>query len=202
MGHLASRRGPPPGFIVPCQPELRKQPPHGSGWIHEIKYGGHRLIACESPSGPCLWTRSAIECTGRFNRISRGLAGLQAVSLTLDGEAVVLRDNGQADSYRLRSREGAAEAVMVAFDILTLNGEDLRSRPIEDRRTLLGELLAAASDDIVLAEAFAREGAVVLEHVCALGLQGTVSKRLGSPYTSGPSGDWIEARCRAARAPF
>ena len=83
------------------------------------------------------------------------------------------------------------EASLIAFDLLSLDGEDLRQRPLEERRDALARLVAGV-DGIRFSEALATEGAVVFAHACKLGLEGIVSKRAGSRYRSGPSRNWLK----------
>lgn len=194
---MSSRRNLPPGFIVPCSPELRDRPPSGPGWIHEIKYDGWRLIARRDGEHVRLWSRPAQDWTARFRRIAAAVASLPAVSVTLDGEAVSAGPDGRPDFHALRSQEGQFGAVLVAFDVLQLDGRDLRDLALEERRAALGGLLKPAPDGIVMSEAIEGEGETVFRHACALGLEGIVSKRLGSRYRSGPTDNWRKVRCPA-----
>ena len=111
----------------------------------------------------------------------------------IDGEAVVFEDDGRSDFHALLTRRGWAEAAFVAFDLLRLNGDDLRQRPLEKRREALQRLVAGV-DGILFSEALAAEGAVVFAKTCELGLEGIVSKRAGSLYKSGRSRNWLKAK--------
>jgi bifunctional non-homologous end joining protein LigD len=193
------RRQYPPGFIRPCAPELREVPPVGANWLHELKHDGYRLIARRDVAMVNLWTRTAIDWTARFGRIARAVGGLPAGSVTLDGEAVVLRPDGNSDFYALRNPEHQQAAVMVVFDILELDGEDLRGRVLEERRDILARLLDPAPSGLLFSQAMPGDGATVFRHACAFGLEGIVSKRLGSKYKSGPSYDWVKCLCPGYR---
>jgi bifunctional non-homologous end joining protein LigD len=118
---------------------------------------------------------------------------LRAKSFTLDGEAVVTGEDGIGVFDALHRRHKAADA-MFAFDLLELNGKDLRSLPLGDRKAKLARLLARAPAGIVFNEHADEDGAVVFRHACKLGLEGIVSKRLSAPLRSGPSRDWIKVK--------
>ncbi len=114
-------------------------------------------------------------------------------SFAIDGEAVVLRDDGHSDFEALRTRPGAQRAIYIVFDLLHLDGRDLRRRPLEERRALLADLIADAQG-ILVSEAIAAEGGVVFDAACRMGLEGIVSKRLGSPYQSGRTRFWLKTK--------
>jgi bifunctional non-homologous end joining protein LigD len=128
--------------------------------------------------------------TDRFAAIAEAVRGLDADRVLVDGEAVVLREDGRSEFGALMTKRGGFEASLIAFDLLRLDGEDWREQPIERRREALERLVASAGG-IVFNEALAAEGAVVLGKACELGLEGVVSKRAGSTYTSGPSRSWL-----------
>ena len=109
----------------------------------------------------------------------------------IDGEAVVFRPDGHSDFAALRTRAGGEQASFVAFDLLSLDGDDLRQRPLEERREALAQLVAGV-DGIRFSAALTAEGATVFAHACKLGLEGIVSKRAGSRYRSGPSRNWLK----------
>jgi bifunctional non-homologous end joining protein LigD len=180
-----SRRTPPAGFIVPCQPALVPKPPAGSGWLHEIKHDGYRIIARKDGSRVTLWSRHGTNLTDRLPRVAEAVCSLAADSALIDGAAVMFRTDGHSDFAALRTKAGSARACLVAFDLLSLNGEDdLRQRPLEERRDELSRVVHGV-DDILFSEALSAEGALVFAKACELGLEGIVSKRAGSRYRSG-----------------
>jgi bifunctional non-homologous end joining protein LigD len=128
------------------------------------------------------------------------VAALPALSCIIDGEAIVCDDNGLAVFDLIRGYGAKATAVLCAFDLLELDGEDLRREPIEARKRALAKLLKGAHSSIVLNEHFEDDGAIVYKHACALGCEGIVSKRLGSPYRSGRSDSWLKIKNPAAPA--
>lgn len=123
-----------------------------------------------------------------------GEVALPAEKALLDGEAICLRHDGSNRFHGLRSTFGAASACLIAFDLIELDGEDLRKHPLEARRYRLTEILAGGPDGITANEQFWGDGATVFRHVEKLGLEGIVSKRLGSPYVSGRCGHWVKTR--------
>ena len=106
-----------------------------------------------------------------------------------------LRADGHSDFVALRTKAGSARACLVAFDLLSLIGEDFRQRPLEERRAVLSPLVAGVAH-ILFSDALSAEGAVVFAHACRLGLEGIVSKRLGAPYSSGRCRSWLKSKNR------
>jgi bifunctional non-homologous end joining protein LigD len=116
----------------------------------------------------------------------------------IDGEAIVCDDGGLAVFDLIRSHRSNAVAVLRAFDLLEVNGEDIRREPIEDRKRRLAGLLRLPHEGIAVNEHFGGDGAVIYKHACALGCEGIVSKRLGSPYRAGRSAHWVKVKNPAA----
>src|SRR5271165_6604379 len=117
-----------------CQPLLVDRPPAGSDWLHEIKHDGYRIIACKEGGRVTLWSRHGTNFTDRLPKVAEAVCSLAADSALIDGEAVTFRSDGHSDFAALRTKAGSARACLVAFDLLNLNGEDLRQRPLEERR--------------------------------------------------------------------
>jgi bifunctional non-homologous end joining protein LigD len=161
--------------------------------LHEVKHDGYRIVARKQGERVTLWTRYGTDFTNRLPRIAEAVGGLAAEHALIDGEAVVFRPDGRSDFGALRTKAGGAEACLVAFDLLTLNGEDLRQRPLEERRDRLARLICGV-DGVLFSEAIEAEGAVVFAHACRLGLEGIVSKRKGSLYRSGTSRSWLKSK--------
>jgi bifunctional non-homologous end joining protein LigD len=183
----------PTGFIEMCQPTLAAIVPASAGWIHEVKHDGYRIIARRSGERIRLWSRHMTDFTDRFTGIAAAMRNLPTDAL-LDGEAVVLRPDGHSDFLALNGKEGGAQAILIAFDVLEVEGLDFRREPIERRRAMLSELLAATPNGITLSQAIEDDGETIFRHACALGLEGIVSKRLGSSYKSGRCGDWLKIK--------
>jgi len=182
------------GFVAPCIPTLAHKPPSGPDWVHEIKHDGYRLIVRQDGMAVRLFTRRGHDWTDRYPAIAAVAAKLRAKSFTLDGEAAVSGADGVAVFEALHRRRAVPDAVLHAFDLLELNGKDLRPLPLGERKAKLARLLAGATAGIVFNEHTDEDGPTVFEHACRFGLEGIVSKRLTAPYRSGPSRDWIKVK--------
>jgi ATP-dependent DNA ligase len=182
----------------PCLPRRAKVPPVGPGWIHEIKHDGFRIIARRNAGGERLITRNGHDFTARFPLAAAAVAALPARSFLIDGEAIACDDNGLAVFEMIRHHHHEVE--LCAFDLLELDGEDLRASPIEERKRTLARLLRRSYPGIVLNEHFNGDGAVIYRHACALGCEGIVSKRLGSAYRSGRADCWVKVKNPASPA--
>jgi bifunctional non-homologous end joining protein LigD len=197
---MLSRRVAFPDFCEPCRPSPAAKPPAGKGWLHEIKHDGFRMLVRRDTAGVRLFTRNGHDWTGRFPLIARAALSLKAVSCLIDGEAVACDDDGMPCFDRLRYRRADGHVFLYAFDLIELDGDDLRREPIERRKVLLIRLLAKASVGLQVNDHIVQPGDVVFRHACLLGLEGIVSKRLGSPYASGRSRHWVKSKNPAAPA--
>jgi bifunctional non-homologous end joining protein LigD len=140
-----------------------------------------------------VWSRRGADFTYRFPAIAEAVHGLNVDRALIDGEAVALQKNGRSDFGALLTKRGGEQATLVAFDLLRLNGDDQRLRPLEARREALQQLVASVGG-ILFSEALASDGAVVFAKACELGLEGIVSKRAGSFYRCGRSRNWLKAK--------
>ena len=194
MSLLRERTRPGLGIIEPCLPSPAKAPPSGPGWIHEIKHDGFRIMAWRDGAGVRLFTRNGNDFTARFPLLSRRLRRCPAHSFLIDGEAIVTDEKGLAVFELIRRHAHWRRAVLCAFDLIELEGEDLRRAPIEHRKRKLAKLVRSPHPGIVLNEHYDGDGEIVFEHACKLGCEGIVSKRLGSPYRSGRSPHWVKVK--------
>ena len=121
-------------------------------------------------------------------------------SCIIDGEAIVCDGSGLAVFGLIRSYRNGSRATLCAFDLIEIDGEDLRWRPIEDRKNILKELISDTHPGLAFNKHFDIEGSVLFHHACKLGCEGIVSKRVGSPYRFGRSNDWIKVKNPAAPA--
>jgi bifunctional non-homologous end joining protein LigD len=188
------------GFIAPCLPTKAHSPPSGPLWLHEIKHDGFRVIARKEGSRVRLYSRPGNDLTERFPLIVEALARLRSRSCIIDGEAVCCDDNGVSNFNRIRYRRHDGDVFLYAFDLIELNGDDLRTEPLERRKVLLMRLLAKASVGLQVNDNIVAAGDVVFRQTCQLGLEGIVSKRLGSRYVSGRSADWVKMKNPACAA--
>jgi bifunctional non-homologous end joining protein LigD len=188
------RSRPLAGIIEPCLPRPADRPPAGRDWLHEIKHDGFRIMARRDAAGVRLLTRNGRDFAGRFPIAAAAVATLPARSCLIDGEAIVTDQNGLAVFDLIRGHGHNAAAVLCAFDLLELDGEDLRREPIETRKSTLKSLLRGKHAGIVFNAHFIADGAIVYRQACALGCEGIVSKRLGSPYRSGRADCWLKVK--------
>jgi bifunctional non-homologous end joining protein LigD len=182
------------GFIAPCIPTRAANPPAGPDWVHEIKHDGYRLQVRRDGDTVRLFARRGHDWSGRYPAIAVTAMQLRAKSFVLDGEAVVCGPDGVAVFNALHRRDTVREAMLYAFDLPELDGEDLRDMPLGDRKKRLARLLGNRRIGIVLREHTDEDGALIFQQACKMGLEGIVSKRLSAPYRSGPSRDWIKIK--------
>ena len=176
------------------------EPPAGPDWIHEIKHNGFRILARRDTKGVQLYTRNGYNFADRFPRIVEAIAGLPVQSCFIDGEAIVVDESGLSVFDLIRYRQHDSAAVLCAFDLIELDGKDLRQKPIEERKHTLANVLFREHDGIAFNRHYDGDGAVIFKQACALGCEGIVSKRVGSPYRSGRVSDWIKVKNPAAPA--
>jgi bifunctional non-homologous end joining protein LigD len=184
----------PAGFIAPGLPTKTDKLPSGSQWLHEIKHDGFRIIARKTGAQVRLYSRPGNDFTRRFPLIVEALARIRSRSCIVDGEAVACDNNGVA-SFDLVGHHRANDSVFLyAFDLIELNGDDLRRDPLEVRKATLASLLAKPGPGIRFNEHIEGDGPTVFAHACNLGLEGIVSKRKDSAYRSGRSPDWLKMK--------
>lgn len=191
-----------PDEIEVCLATLVDTVPTGPDWIHEVKWDGYRLIAFIDRGKVRMVTRNGKDWTKRFPGIAKSLAALPVESAILDGEAVMLDENGISDFADLqqalsRKTNGvASEAVFYAFDLLYRDGTDLRDEPLIERKQRLAKLLAKAGKaGTVRYSDHGTDGAAMVRNVCRKGLEGVVSKRKDLPYRGGRNEDWVKTKC-------
>ncbi|MFY9835828.1 MAG: DNA ligase [Xanthobacteraceae bacterium] len=191
---LRERTRPGLGIIEPCLPSPAKAPPSGRGWLHEIKHDGFRIMARRDGAGVRLITRHGNDFTAQFPLVVEAVSALSARSFLLDGEAIVTNERGLAVFDLIRHQRHGGDAVLIAFDLIELDGEDLRRTPIELRKRTLAKLVRRPRAGIVLNEVFEGDGDILFTHASKLGCEGIVSKRLGSTYRSGRSSAWLKVK--------
>jgi bifunctional non-homologous end joining protein LigD len=186
--------------LLPCLPRRADTPPTSSGWIHEIKHDGFRILARRESDHVRLFTRNGYDFATRFPKIAAALATLPVRSCVVDGEAIVVDREGLSVFELLRYRHHDHIAVLCAFDLIELDGFDLRQQPLEQRKGALADLLHDAGDRIAFNKHFAGDGTAIFKHACALGCEGIVSKRLGSAYRAGRVDYWLKTKNPSAPA--
>jgi len=153
-----------------------------------------RILARRDSAGVRLITRAGNDFSSRFPFIAMAVSKLPVSSCLIDGEAIVCDENGLAVFDLIRGHGGKASAVLCAFDLLEVDGLDLRRQPIETRKAALAKLLKGSHLSIVLNEYFEEDGASVFNAACQLGCEGIVSKKLGSIYRRGHSPLWLKVK--------
>jgi bifunctional non-homologous end joining protein LigD len=189
----------PPGFIAPCLPTPANQCKSGPAWVHEIKHDGYRMIARRTGDRVRLYTRRGFNWADRYPRIVEALRSLRVCSIVIDGEAVICGTDGKSDFGKLHSGVHDANVFLYGFDLIELDGEDLRQAALELRKSKLEKLLVR-SDGIRFSEHLDGDGAIIFAHACKLGLEGIVSKRRDLPYRSGRVRSWIKVKNPASPA--
>jgi len=179
---------------------MASRPPSGVDWVHEIKHDGYRMIVRRDGPAVRVYSRNAYDWTARLPSIAAAAERIKAKSFTIDGEAVVLGQDGLSRFEDLRRRDAARTAILYAFDLIEHDGEDLPDRPFLDSKAALARLLRDTKAGILLNEHVAEDGAAVFEHACRLGAEGIVSKRVDGTYRSGPCAVWIKVRNPASVA--
>ena len=184
----------PLGFIEACIPTVAAKVPEGPMWVHEIKHDGYRLIVRRSGDRVRLFTRRSYDWSERYPRIVDAAKRLKR-SFVIDGETVVSDKHGIADFEKPHSREHEKSAMLWAFDLLELSGEDLRQLTLDERKSKLAKLLKGTRHHgIVLNEHLEADGERAHYLASALGFEGIVSKRRDSSYISGRSRSWIKIK--------
>jgi bifunctional non-homologous end joining protein LigD len=187
-----------PTFISPELAQPASTAPRAAGWVHELKLDGYRIQARKDEGRVRLLTRTGLDWTHRMRPIAQQLKDIPAASAILDGEVVVLGENGLSSFADLQAafQEGARKPLTYfAFDLLHLDGHNLRGFPLVDRKAILAHLLKDIDGDIHFGDHLQADGQVVLRKACELGAEGIVSKRATSPYLSGRGSDWLKLKC-------
>jgi bifunctional non-homologous end joining protein LigD len=184
-----------PGFIEPALATSIAKVPNGERWVHEIKFDGYRVQVHLRDAAVKVFTRRGNDWTNRFRKIAGDAWHINAGSAIIDGEVVVPSADGTTDFSVLQNelKGKSSKTVMVAFDLLYLNGYDLRKLPLIERKTLLKKIIAKT--DIQFSESFEVDGRDMFKHACKTGLEGVVSKVRDSRYPTGRSNDWVKTTC-------
>ena len=196
-----------PAFIPPQLAEETRLAPTGRNWVHELKLDGYRIqvhVRAGSPGGgkagrTRLFTRKGLDWTARMPALARAASKLGAESAILDGEIVVLDRSGRSSFQDLQAafqNQKQAEILYFAFDLLHLNGRNLRGLPLLKRKEILQKLLSQAEPGSVLrfCEHIQASGEVVFAKASELGAEGIISKLASAPYTSGRGNTWLKMK--------
>ena len=188
-----------PDFVPPELATLQDRPPESRDYVHEAKFDGYRIQARLASGKVKLLTRKALDWTDKFKPVAAAVAKLDAESAIIDGEIVVLNQNGLSDFSALQEelKHGKAKFVYYVFDLMYLDGASLIDARLVERKAALEQLLAKGDRNgtLRLSEHFAIPGSQMYAHACELHLEGLISKRRDAPYRSGRSDDWIKSKC-------
>lgn len=194
-----AKKGILPVFIEPCLAGYETEEPAGDAWIHEIKYDGYRMQARIDGGKVKLLTRKGLDWTNRFRTIEADVKRLPIGSALIDGEIVVQDENGVSSFSGLQADLKAGRKERLAyfvFDLLYLEGSDIRNVALEKRKELLQIITSAIGESrIRYSDHMEGDGTEILGHACRMGLEGIISKRKDSPYRSGRAKLWLKSKC-------
>jgi bifunctional non-homologous end joining protein LigD len=189
-----------PAWVAPQLATLVSGPPPGDDWVHEIKLDGYRILLRVERGRVKLLTRNRQDWTARFPAVAEAAAALPVGAALLDGEIVALDRAGVSSFQALQQAdqlETSRTLVYVAFDLLFLDGSDLRPLPLVDRKARLARLLKGRRGRLRYSEHFDLPGQRVFDRACRLGLEGIIAKQKNAPYTSGRGQAWLKVKCVA-----
>jgi bifunctional non-homologous end joining protein LigD len=195
-----ARKAKIPAKIAPQLATLVSEPPKGEEWVHELKFDGYRIV-CELREGKVkAVTRNGKDWSDRFGVVTRAVADLPAREVVLDGEVAVLLPNGTTSFQALQNALGGdtnADLVYFVFDLLYLDGHDLRGVPLLERKQALARLLETQPKQgtIRLSDHVQGSGDEFYRHSCDFGLEGIISKRGDLPYEGGRGKGWLKVKC-------
>ena len=187
-------------FIPPALALLVDEPPVGPDWIHETKYDGYRIQAVANKKKVRLFTRAGNDWTEKFPMVTKLLQKKNFDNVVLDGEVVWIDDKGRSDFQKLQNAiksDNHSQLFYYIFDLLKLDGHDLRELPLLERKRLLKELLGQNEGNNLIrySNHSLKAGDELLAAACSLHLEGLVSKKAQSPYPVGRNGDWVKSKC-------
>ena len=184
-----------------CLPTSAKVVPAGPEWLHEIKYDGFRLRVERGGNRVRLITKGGYDWTKKYPWIVEAALKNRTKHFVIDGEAVVLGVDGVSDFNALHSGRHNEEVQLCAFDVLAMDGGDLRKLPLSMRKANLARLLARRPDGIFISPFEQGEiGPDLFRKACEFGLEGLVSKHRDRPYQAGRSKHWIKVKNRNSPA--
>lgn len=188
-----------PAVVRPQLATLVDRAPTGPGWAYEIKFDGYRQLCRITGGTATLFTRNSHDWTDRMPVLAAALERLPLTDAWIDGEVVSLSKADVPDFSSLQNafaRRRTADLTFFAFDLMFLNGRDLRAEPLKARRELLRELIVGADDERVRFSGTFNQGVEsLLDSACRMGLEGLIGKRLDRPYTEGRSPAWVKVKC-------
>ncbi|HEY2816088.1 MAG TPA: non-homologous end-joining DNA ligase, partial [Casimicrobiaceae bacterium] len=186
-----------PAFVEAQLATLVKNPPQGPHWVHEIKYDGYRMLCRIDKGETQMISRNEKDWTAKFPSVAQSLSRLPVETAWIDGEVAVVDARGRSSFQALQNALSGENTALTffAFDLMYLNGVDLRGAALTERKRLLKDLLQDAPASIRFSEHFSASGDEFKDKVCGLGLEGIVSKRGDLPYQAGRGPAWQKTKC-------
>jgi bifunctional non-homologous end joining protein LigD len=185
-------------FIEPCLPTLRKEPPSGAGWTHEVKFDGYRIQIHKDGKRVALYSKNGNDFTWRFPEIAEAVRALPTTAFMLDGEVTACREDG-TPGFGALLRKSDYQLCIWVFDILAQYGKDLRRLPLRDRDVKLRSLMTRIENTTLRYSETFTDPHRLLAACAERDMEGIVSKRLDAPYVSGATVTWIKVKCPAWR---
>jgi len=181
-------------------PTLVDAAPEGDDWLHELKLDGYRLLCHADGPRVHFATRNHLDMTGKLPGLVAAVRKLNLKDTLLDGEAVVLDQDGVSDFQLLQNsfRDHSTSTVLFyAFDILRIGGKNVQKQTLDERKLLLKQLKLSKNRSLVRQSDFTiGNGPTLFEQACQAGLEGIISKRRDRPYASGRGTDWVKVKCQ------
>lgn len=189
--------GKPPRFQKPQLATLVTEAPEGNDWLNEVKFDGYRLLVAVGGGEAKCYTRTGLDWTEKFPDIADVLSSLSCKSALIDGEAVASNGEGSKFSALQKALKQGGNITLYAFDLLHLDGKDLGSRPLEERKDLLQNLLGTLEPSAIVqySEHVRGNGPKIFQSMCKAGQEGIIAKRADAPYRHARSRDWLKIKC-------
>ncbi len=186
----------PPKFQAPQLATLVDEVPSGSGWLHEYKYDGYRLLIATAGGLATAFTRKGHDWSDKFRPIIKAASSLPAGCL-IDGEAVALGKDGKPNFQLLQAslKEGSADLAFYAFDLLVDRGEDIKKLPNIERKARLASLLEGAGHPILYGDHVIGDGEALFDAICKAGGEGVISKKASAAYSGARGRNWLKTKC-------
>jgi bifunctional non-homologous end joining protein LigD len=184
-------------FIPPSEPVESSSPPAGKGWVHEIKFDGYRLQLVKEGGRGYVWSKNGKDFTARFRGLATAVAALTCQTCVIDAEGIAPDAQGRPDFRALVG--GQQHKIGMCFDLMEIDGRDMRAFPLVTRRVRLAALLKRSESDVLHFSDGFPDAVKLLEACCEQGLEGIVSKRNDQPYVCGKNRGWIKVKCHAWR---
>jgi bifunctional non-homologous end joining protein LigD len=194
----AKSRATPPRFVKPQLAHLVSDAPDGEDWLNEVKFDGYRCLVAVGGGTARCYTRSSLDWTEKFASVAEACANLDCRSALIDGEVVAADSSATSQFSALqKALKSGGGLRYYAFDLLSLDGEDLRKKPLIERKERLAGLIESlnGSRTVQYSEHVRGNGQRVLDAICQAGQEGIIAKKADAPYAGRRNGDWLKIKC-------